>query len=201
MHNPITDHAVILLNAYSFDLDEYTAEQLVDGWAEYHKPRWVKLAVIEALYQGRYKAISVAQILAFWERRGEPLCHFNHEFECIVCDNIVCDNFVPSSLTADMEEVPDRPDSDPSLDPQANAIVPNPTELLALTEDPPDQETDSPSAQPNTTTVPGKEVPEQDNPNPLHTPLTYHPIHQFVPPTDVSEFYSKLKAVASSMKE
>ncbi len=184
MQNPMIDHAVILLNGYSFDLDGYTAEQLVDGWADYYKPHWVKLAVIEALYQGRYKAISVAQILAFWERRGEPLCHFNQEFE-----QIVCDHFIPCSLTTPIAGMPNQPD--PSVTSQAEAIVPNPTEPLELTDDQPIQDVDTGAAQPT----------EVDNPTPAQTPITYHPIHQFVPPTDASEFYSKLKAVASAMKD
>ena len=40
--------------------------------------------MIEALYQGRYKAISVEQILSIWRRRGKILSHFNREFEAIV---------------------------------------------------------------------------------------------------------------------
>jgi len=189
MPNPITDHAVILLNGYSFDLDGYAAEQLAEEWAHHYKPRWVKLAVIEALYQGRYKAISVAQILAFWERRGEPLCHFNHEFE-----QIVCESFVPSSLATTIDDVPDQPS--PSLVSQAEAIVP--AEPLALLDDQLGQATDT---QPDPSIQPDEATAEQDNSTPLQTPSTCHPIHQFVPPSDASEFYSKLKAVASAMKD
>ncbi|MGA1263548.1 MAG: hypothetical protein ACO331_06525 [Prochlorothrix sp.] len=45
---------------------------------------WIRLAVIEALYQGRYKPVSVSQILAIWQRRNKPLCHFGREFESII---------------------------------------------------------------------------------------------------------------------
>jgi hypothetical protein len=74
-----------LLTHYSFDLSGYMVEQLIDRWLRTYPPVWLRAAVIEALYQGRYKAISVEQILSFWGRRGQPLQHFNHEFERIVC--------------------------------------------------------------------------------------------------------------------
>ncbi|MEB3336009.1 MAG: hypothetical protein VKJ46_01000 [Leptolyngbyaceae bacterium] len=78
-----------LLNHYSFDLNTGTSEQLVSQWSHHYQVHWIRSAVIEALYQGRYKAVSVEQILAFWYRRGQPLCHFNHEFERIVCGNFI----------------------------------------------------------------------------------------------------------------
>ena len=77
--------ATALLTHYSFDLGGYTAEQLIQQWLGDYQAHWLRLAVIEALYQGRYKAISVAQILALWRRRGQPIFHFNHEFERLVC--------------------------------------------------------------------------------------------------------------------
>ena len=62
----------------------YQAEELVRAWLHNYKSSWVRLAVIEALYQGRYKAVSVEQILATWNRRGFPKSHFNGEFERLV---------------------------------------------------------------------------------------------------------------------
>lgn len=79
--------AVALLTYYSFDPGDATGEQLLDRWLRAYPSRWVRLALIEALYQGRYKAISVEQLLALWQRRGQPLFHFNHEFERLVCNN------------------------------------------------------------------------------------------------------------------
>lgn len=77
--------AAALLTHYSFELGGYTAEQLIDQWLRDYEASWVRLAVIEALYQGRYKAVSVAQILACWQRRGDALYHFNGDFERLVC--------------------------------------------------------------------------------------------------------------------
>jgi hypothetical protein len=85
--NPNID-AVTLLIHYSFDLGSYSASELTDCWTHDYSANWVRFAVIEALYQGRYKAISVEQILAFWQRRGVASYHFNHEFERLVCNNL-----------------------------------------------------------------------------------------------------------------
>ncbi|MEN9230934.1 MAG: MogA/MoaB family molybdenum cofactor biosynthesis protein [Thermostichus sp. DG02_5_bins_236] len=40
---------------------------------------WIPAALLEALYQGRYKATSVEQILRFWQRRGCPRITFSPE--------------------------------------------------------------------------------------------------------------------------
>lgn len=83
------DLAEALLIRYSFDLGGYSAGELINHWLKDYPAKWVALAVIEALYQGRYKAISVEQILAFWHRRGQALYHFNYEFERLVCSNFL----------------------------------------------------------------------------------------------------------------
>jgi hypothetical protein len=77
-----------LLTHYSFDLGNHTITQLIDLWLQEYPAAWVRLAVIEALYQGRYKAISVQQILQFWHRRGLPLHHFNGDFDRLICHKI-----------------------------------------------------------------------------------------------------------------
>ncbi|BAY35869.1 hypothetical protein NIES2111_01860 [Nostoc sp. NIES-2111] len=86
--------AKALLVHYSFDLSGYNADDLVNRWQKYYPSHWLHLAVIEALYQGRYKGISVQQILAFWQRRGQEIYHFNMEFERLICSKF------PETLTA-----------------------------------------------------------------------------------------------------
>lgn len=83
------DLAVKLLKHYGFDLYDQTAEQLVTQLMTRYPSRWIRSAVIEALYQGRYKDVSVKQLLSLWQRRGQPLCHFNHEFERMVCTDFL----------------------------------------------------------------------------------------------------------------
>lgn len=77
--------AIALLINYSFDLSGYSANELVERWQTQYPLNWLHLAVIEALYQGRYKAVSVQQILVFWQRRDQAAYHFNMEFERMIC--------------------------------------------------------------------------------------------------------------------
>ena len=79
------DLAMKLLDRYSFDLGGCSASVLMERWLKDYSDRWIYLAVIEALYQGRYKANSVEQILTIWQRKGQAYFRFNHEFERLVC--------------------------------------------------------------------------------------------------------------------
>lgn len=83
--NAPTDLTIALLTYYSFDLGGRTAKDIMQRWLNDYPAQWIYLATIEALYQGRYKALSVEQILAIWQRKGEVSYHFNHEFERLVC--------------------------------------------------------------------------------------------------------------------
>jgi hypothetical protein len=82
------DTVIAMLHHYSFDLGGYTTDDLARIWQKF-EPSWVRLAIVESLFQGRYKAVSVNQILTFWERKGEPHCRFNREFERLVCGDFV----------------------------------------------------------------------------------------------------------------
>jgi hypothetical protein len=91
LHNLSKDPARLaadLLHHYSFELAGYSIAQQVEIWQEYYPAEWLPLAIIEALYQGRYKAISAEQILNLWQRRNHPVHHFNHEFERLICGNL-----------------------------------------------------------------------------------------------------------------
>lgn len=81
--SPETTPILQLLSDYSFDVDT-SAEAMVTGWLQRFEPAWVSQAITEALYQGRYKMVSVDHILQLWQRRGQPLRHFNREFESII---------------------------------------------------------------------------------------------------------------------
>ena len=80
------EHAKLLLTEYSFDLSSFRVSELIAIWQEHLQleASWIRAAVLEALYQGRYKAFSVEQILQGWKRRGHPVRHFNSEFERVV---------------------------------------------------------------------------------------------------------------------
>ncbi|NJL45869.1 MAG: hypothetical protein HC922_09445 [Leptolyngbyaceae cyanobacterium SM2_3_12] len=82
--SPEVAHIHQLLSDYSFDTEAYPAEAIIAGWLQQFEPIWINHAITEALYQGRYKLISVEQILQLWHRRGHPIRHFNREFESII---------------------------------------------------------------------------------------------------------------------
>ncbi|MDT9246552.1 MAG: hypothetical protein P5702_21615 [Limnospira sp. PMC 1291.21] len=82
------EQAEVLLNHYSFDLEGKTSSQIIINWSEIYDVNWLHLAVIEALYLGRYKSISVQQILELWKRRNQPIYHFNSEFERLICNKL-----------------------------------------------------------------------------------------------------------------
>lgn len=72
--------ALILLTHYSFDLQGFNAQNLTSSWLYHYPQKWVIAAIVEALYQGRYKADSVSRILSSWQLKGHPMPHFDHEF-------------------------------------------------------------------------------------------------------------------------
>ncbi|BAZ46147.1 hypothetical protein NIES4102_31760 [Chondrocystis sp. NIES-4102] len=74
-----------LINSYGFDLGEEDALVLLQCWLDIYDPNWILLATIEALYLGRYKAISIEHILNVWLRLGSPNTHFTYEFERLIC--------------------------------------------------------------------------------------------------------------------
>jgi hypothetical protein len=77
-----------LLTCYGFDLKGLTPRLLLEHWLQQFSPQWIRLAVLEALYQGRYKAVSVEHLLTFWGQRGQPNFHFNQEFERLVSQTL-----------------------------------------------------------------------------------------------------------------
>lgn len=74
-----------LIDSYAFDLGGDDAEKLLKYWLNIYHVSWIRLATIEALYLGRYKAISIEHILNVWLRLGNPNTHFTYEFERLIC--------------------------------------------------------------------------------------------------------------------
>jgi hypothetical protein len=67
------------LERYGFELQGQTSQRWVDRWSRQFPSPWIPAALLEALYQGRYKATSVEQILRLWQRRGAPHLTFPPE--------------------------------------------------------------------------------------------------------------------------
>ncbi len=123
--------AEALLTKYDFDLGCETPEQLIARWYNNYKQEWLALAVIEALYLGRYKAISVQQILTLWERRAQAVYHFNSEFQNIVTRNVLT-NLTSEIQTQSLqlEKIPDlseskTPEHSTSVSQNSNPFEPN----------------------------------------------------------------------------
>lgn len=171
----VTDAANLLMH-YGFDLGGHSIDRLIDRWLRTYPRHWLRSAAIEALYQGRYKAFSVEQILAVWRRKGQPIQHFNHEFERIVC------SVLPQPQPAPLEVTPAKP-----LPAEPVAQLSAPSSTLAEPVCSLSMLTGSSVAVVNPERVAEAALPASQ----LH-----QPIHQFVPAPATSEFYSRLKAVA-----
>lgn len=199
--DPAAAHAIALLSHYGFELGGYATEELVAWWLETYQASWVRLAVIEALFQGRYKAVSVEQILAVWARREQPIYRFNHEFERLICRKL------PQNLAEFSEETTPH-SQEPSLPPEPLGESPPIEEEL---EQPPviaqqEMRSDLQNEGDDLAKMP---VPTEERlVAVVHRASTAYkadwsrcegtkpPIDRFMPPPDTSEFYRKLKAVA-----
>ncbi|MBD2461495.1 hypothetical protein H6G89_10585 [Oscillatoria sp. FACHB-1407] len=93
-----------LLTYYSFDLGGYDVDQIVQGWLEEYPPKWAIAAVVEAIFQGRYKVASVDNILLNWYLNGRPQHHFDSEFADLVCSKLF--KTIPPEPTASTASTP-----------------------------------------------------------------------------------------------
>ncbi len=91
---------IILIEYYHFDLGNYHIKELIAKWSKLYPHEWLPLAVLEALYEGRIKAVSVEQILNLWQKKGEVGKLFNREFEKIITYNLNLDKFEQEKIDA-----------------------------------------------------------------------------------------------------
>lgn len=85
------NQTIALINYYSFDLEKYTVKELIIKWSKKYPHFWLPLAVLEAIYQGRLKAVSVEKILDLWQHNGVANYKFDREFGNLVSNNILTD--------------------------------------------------------------------------------------------------------------
>ncbi|MBF2019702.1 MAG: hypothetical protein IGR93_06235 [Hydrococcus sp. C42_A2020_068] len=202
-----------LLARYGFELKGYTALELIDQWLRLYPAKWVRLAVIEALYQGRYKAISVEHILSIWLRRGQPTFHFSYEFERLVFrvlppaseSKSASDATEDSQREEDNELVARLQEVSKRLSRFHQAIAKKPSTANTTPEEsstialdrPTSQQPSQVSAQENTFPEAKPQQKPSSLPNKEFRLLANkrRAIHEFTPAIDRSDFYSKLKAV------
>lgn len=96
--NPV-ESTFTLLSNYSFELTEVNVNELVFLWLSLYPSKWVVAAIVEAIYQGRYKVESVSRILNAWSIRGYPMHHFDYDFADVVCKKLANLSHASASLT------------------------------------------------------------------------------------------------------
>jgi len=213
--DPMAIAAADLIDRYGFDVGAFSAQQLVGYWLRSYPAQWIRAAVVEALYQGRYKSVSVGQILAIWKRRGQPIYHYGFEFERMVCGNL---SRIPTQEVGTEPQQPSAPaevipaDLSPPAPPpdiqesascqETQAVEPEEKEPSALGEVPGLDGASEAIAPPSTQREATASSFEMLTPAPSYLPEEVsvnegvkHPIHQFVPDPEISLFYEKLRAV------
>jgi hypothetical protein len=200
------EQACLLLKEYSFDLGGYQPSDLMHLWQKIleAEPSWIRAAVVEAIYQGRYRGYSVEQILRVWKRRGHPLRHFNQDFERVVFGPIDPTVSKYARLTTQ------RPSEFLLVaDSASGTVLPTPeapsgeNSAAAAPEAAPAQmPTAHPEAEPPDTATENIRPPSgrrTDAPIPMpQEELFSHsaPIQKFVPDPQPSDFYYRLQSVA-----
>ena len=180
--NLVTHQIIALMNSYSFDTNKQNAQQLVQKWQQNYDVEWIHLATIEALYLGRYKAISIEQILHSWLRLGQPNIHFGKDFERLVSRKLP--KHFKDSNSISLE--PSRSDRSSV----ANSAQ-HPVASLEITPVPEVKITAPP-------TVKAESIVEEDSAS-----KTAHPkkIVRFQPVPDASDVFQKLKALADNQED
>ena len=144
LNDPVVWVAADLLDRYGFERGAFSAEQLIGYWLRSYPAEWIRSAVLEALYQGRYKSVSVGQILAIWKRRGQPLYHYSFEFERMICGTLARIPTVESPPAAQTVPPGAVEDSPPpiAIDPPQDHSAPQADEIPAasISEDIPSSE-------------------------------------------------------------
>ena len=189
----VTAQIVALMDSYSFETNGDSPENIIKQWQETFDLQWIHLATIEALYQGRYKAISIEQIMEVWTRMGRANTHFGGDFERVISRKL------PRHLTL-IENQPNRELAHSGVGIQQNQVQ---SDLLLATRtiSPPFAQTselDSLAAN-NQEISPGQDTL-------LVAAETKEPdycgkISIFQPLPDASSFFFKLKAFATSQSK
>ncbi|WP_019505780.1 hypothetical protein [Pleurocapsa sp. PCC 7319] len=211
------DQALSLIDSYGFDLGGDDAEKLLKYWLDLYHASWIRLATIEALYLGRYKAISIEHILSVWLRLGSPNTHFTYEFERVICQRLPkhlnsISNFNSSptkvsEISLSQQDFPKNQSNIPVKSSrerkenrqavivrQNNKVLKSEISNPAIIPPKPDY-----LEQPKVSLVSALGLRYQANWSELSE--EQKTIHQFIPLPDVSSFFNKLKAFGEEKLE
>jgi hypothetical protein len=78
----------IAIEIYGLELDGCQIDTILESWLKQYDPTWILKAIVESLYRGRYKIVSVENILKDWHRLGTPRYHFTPEYEREILEKI-----------------------------------------------------------------------------------------------------------------
>ena len=177
-----------LIDSYAFDLGRDDAEKLLENWLNLYSASWIRLATIEALYLGRYKAVSVEQIMGVWLRRGSPNPHFNYEFERLICRKLPKHLSDISNLESDCVKTikPSVPEVEPEI--EQHIVTANEDVVNRETGQNRDRHSEDKISLISALGLSGKS-------NWSELTEGSKMIHQFIPLSDVSSFFNKLKTL------
>ena len=195
-----------LIDSYAFDLYGDDTEQLLQSWLNKYHASWIRLATIEALYLGRYKAISIEHILNVWSRIGSPNPHFSYEFERLICRKLPKHLSNLSNLTGNTSKTPtqlsDRHGDDVELEIKNKAIAKS---TLPAIEQDEALNVEQAFQQPKQSerNIPIISALRGFSPQTDWSEFTVGQttIHQFIPLPDVSSFFNKLKTFGEEKLE
>ena len=207
-----------LLTRYGFEVKQVTIRELIKTWLASYSVYWIRLAIVEALYQGRYKAVSVEHILALWKRLGQPVYHFTYEFERLITRHLFVENETNHQEAHHKATIEESVSIDNSVEVTSENIVTlTPIQELvkkivipvSITANKlsikPDTKESSHDSIIERLTTEDDESEKQEIETSIslikQTPTLNgnkrrRCIDQFVPPCDSSDFYTKLRAVA-----
>ena len=190
--------AIALIKSYSFDTNGNPAEKLVQQWLHNYQGNWVRLAAIEALYLGRYKSVSIEQIMAVWFRIGTPNIHFKGEFERLICRKlpkhlVVADSFWFETDEYSFNSLKENSNTDYLQYSQYNNLLTSKSSTQAELVLPQDYNPKS------KTLSDVKKILKQEKSRTWdgdHLPYQSTTITNFHPIVDTSSFFAKLKSLA-----
>jgi hypothetical protein len=87
--NDFQQHLIkIAIEIYGLELDPDRVDTILATWLKQYDPNWILKAIVESLYRGRYKIVSVENILKDWQRLGNPRYQFTPEYEREILEKI-----------------------------------------------------------------------------------------------------------------
>jgi hypothetical protein len=76
------------IETYGLELDPDRVDAILETWLKQYDPTWILKAIVESLYRGRYKIVSVENILKDWQRLGNPRYQFTPEYERDILEKV-----------------------------------------------------------------------------------------------------------------